>query len=244
MQTGLGSVCMSVPNRFHFHQDVRTIDHPAVQFLDYLRTNGALIRMQDDNWLSNLLQERAARGLHQSTKAHVDFVCDEMAEFNDKSFWTVLPLKAVQHLPNLRLSPLGCVPKSDRRPRLINDLTFYEINKQIIRLAPSKAMQFGKELERDLNKIQSADPQHGPVYLCKIDMADGFYQVDLEAERLPHSQSFSPTKRPNNHWSPTLCRYRQDGSNPLLTYALHPKRLQTSQTATSTSGSSLTSWTR
>jgi hypothetical protein len=98
------------------------------------------------------LQDRAVRGPHQSTKAHVDFVRDEMADFNDKSFWTVLPLEAVQHLPNLLLSPLGCVPQRDRRPRLINDLTFYEINKQTIRLAPSEVMQFGKALERVLHK--------------------------------------------------------------------------------------------
>ena len=96
--------------RSHIHQDVGSIDHPAAQFLDHLRTNGAPIRMQDDEWSQDLLQERAARGPHQSTKAHVEFVRDEMADFNDKSFWTVLLLEAVQHLPNLRISPLGCVP--------------------------------------------------------------------------------------------------------------------------------------
>jgi hypothetical protein len=136
--------------RSHFHPDVGTIDHPAAQFLDHLRTNGAPIRMQDENWTHALIQDRAARGPHQSTKAHVDFVRDEMADFNDKSFWTVLPLEAVQNL----LSPLGCVPQRDCRPRLINNLTFYEINKQTIRLAPSEAMQFGKALERVLHKIQ------------------------------------------------------------------------------------------
>ena len=46
-------------------------------------------------------------------------------------------------------------------------------------------MQFGKALERVLHKIQSADPRHGPVYLCKIDVADGFYRVDLEAATAP-----------------------------------------------------------
>jgi hypothetical protein len=189
----------SFRTRSHFHQDVGTIEHPAAKFLDYLHINGAPIRMQDDNWSREILQERAARGPHQSTKAHVDFVRDEMADFNDKSFWTVLPLEAVQHLPNLRLSPLGCVPQRDRRPRLINDLTFYEINKQTIRLAPSEAMQFGKALERVLHKIQTADPRHGPVYLCKIDVADGFYRVDLEAATaptlaviLPHRENEQP----------------------------------------------------
>jgi hypothetical protein len=108
-----------------------------------------------------------------------------MADFDAKSFWTVLPLEAVKHLPNLRISPLGCVPQRDRRPRLINDLTFYGINENTIRLAPTEAMQFGRALERVLHKIQRADPRHGPVYLSKIDVADGFYRVDLETATAP-----------------------------------------------------------
>jgi hypothetical protein len=171
--------------RSHFHPEVGTIDHPAAQFLDYLRTNGAPIRMKDENWTKATIQERATRGPHQSTKAHIEFVRDEMADFDDKSFWTVLPLEAVQHLPNLRISPLGCVPQRDRRPRLINDLTFYGINENTICLAPTDAMQFGRALERVLHKIQSADPRHGPVYLSKIDVADGFYRVDLETATAP-----------------------------------------------------------
>ena len=84
----------SFRTRSHIHQDVGSIDHPAAQFLEHLRTNGAPIRMQNDNWSSDLLQERAARGPHQSTKAHTEFVRDEMADFDAKSFWTVLPLEA------------------------------------------------------------------------------------------------------------------------------------------------------
>jgi hypothetical protein len=40
-------------------------------------------------------------------------------------------------------------------------------------------MQFGKALERILRKIVEADPVHGPVYLLKIDIADGFYRIWL-----------------------------------------------------------------
>jgi hypothetical protein len=171
--------------RNHLHEDVGTIQHPAAKFLEHLRTNGVPIRMMDENWTSEMLAERAQRGSHQSTKAYVDFVREEMADFDEKSFWTILPLATIQHIPNLRLSPLGCVPQRDRRPRLINDLSFYEINKNTVCMAPPDAMQFGRALERVLHKIKHADPRHGPVYLCKIDIADGFYRVDLEASSAP-----------------------------------------------------------
>jgi hypothetical protein len=40
-------------------------------------------------------------------------------------------------------------------------------------------MQFGKALERILRNIVEANPSHGPVYLLKIDIADGFYRIWL-----------------------------------------------------------------
>jgi hypothetical protein len=144
--------------RNHLHEDVGTIQHPAAKFLEHLRTNGVPIRMMDENWTSEMLAERAQRGSHQSTKAYVDFVREEMADFDEKSFWTILPLATIQHIPNLRLSPLGCVPQRDRRPRLINDLSFYEINKNTVCMAPPDAMQFGRALERVLHKINMPIP--------------------------------------------------------------------------------------
>jgi hypothetical protein len=150
--------------------------------------------MMDDSWTSEMLVERAARGSHQSTKAYIDFVREEMADFDDKSFWTVLPLQLAKEIPNLRLSPLGCVPQHDRRPRLINDLSFYAINQHTVCMAPPDAMQFGRALERVLHKIKNADPRHGPVYLCKIDIADGFYRVDLEGASAPTLAVILPYK--------------------------------------------------
>jgi hypothetical protein len=184
----------SVRTRSHLHEDVGTVDHPAAKFLDHLRRDGVPIRMMDDNWTSEMLDERAARGSHQSTKAYTDFVREEMADFDEKSFWTVLPLDIAKQIPNLRLSPLGCVPQRDRRPRLINDLSFYAINQQTICMAPPDAMQFGRALERVLHKIKYADPRHGPVYLCKIDIADGFYRVDLEGASAPTLAVILPYK--------------------------------------------------
>jgi hypothetical protein len=41
-------------------------------------------------------------------------------------------------------------------------------------------MQFGRALQRVMSKIVYADPKYGPVYLAKIDIADGFYRVWLQ----------------------------------------------------------------
>ena len=46
-------------------------------------------------------------------------------------------------------------------------------------------MQFGGTLKRILRTILSAPPQHGPVYLLKIDLSDGFYRVPLAPADVP-----------------------------------------------------------
>lgn len=96
-----------------------------------------------------------------------------------KGQWILLPADLVEHMQNLRLSPIGVVPQRDRRPRTISDYSFYFVNADTCPLAPSDAMQFGQALYRLLGKIVAADPRFGPVYLSKIDIADGFYRVRL-----------------------------------------------------------------
>ena len=47
-------------------------------------------------------------------------------------------------------------------------------------------MQFGRALERMLRHIRHANPCHGPVYLAKIDISDGFYRIDLDMHTAPN----------------------------------------------------------
>ena len=51
--------------------------------------------------------------------------------------------------------------------------------------APPKAMQFGWALEQVLWKVAMADPTHGPPYLLKINLSDGFYRVYLHVQDAP-----------------------------------------------------------
>jgi hypothetical protein len=46
-------------------------------------------------------------------------------------------------------------------------------------------MQFGTALQRIIEDIVNANPLFGPVYLCKVDIADGFYRVNLRPADIP-----------------------------------------------------------
>ena len=96
-----------------------------------------------------------------------------------KGMFTVVPYTLLRHIPGLCLSPIGCIPQRDRRPRMINDYIFSEVNQHTQKLAPAESMQWGRTLDRVLSRIYYADRRHGPVLLSKIDLADGFYHVPL-----------------------------------------------------------------
>lgn len=98
-----------------------------------------------------------------------------MVDFCRQGYWrVVLPQDVVLDWPNLRVSPLGIVPQRDRRPRLIVDYSYSNVNAETVQLAPHEAMQFGRALQRVLSIIVHANRRYGPVHMAKIDIADGF----------------------------------------------------------------------
>jgi hypothetical protein len=106
------------------------------------------------------------RGSHQSADEYLGFVEEEMTDFIRKGFWLVLPFAAVQHLPDLRILPLGVVPQRNRRPRLIVDYTFSGVNEETRKMAPGGSMQFGRALDRILLAVLEAPDEFGPTYMC------------------------------------------------------------------------------
>jgi hypothetical protein len=169
----------------HIAAHVADLPHQAAAYLENLRQRGADVVFDTPQWTAAHLQRCLERGPHASATDHADFVRDEMADFIEKGFWTVLPFDLVKQFPNLRLSPLGVVPQRERRPRLIVDLSFYGVNADTVRQAPPEAMQFGRTLERLLATIRHADPAYGPVQIIKVDIADGFYRVGLVPDSAP-----------------------------------------------------------
>jgi hypothetical protein len=108
-----------------------------------------------------------------------------MADMVEKNQWLVLPFSQVRKLPNLRVSPIGVVPQRDRRPRTIVDYSFSRINQETCSIAPSEAMQFGTALQRAIENIVNANPRFGPVQVCKVDIADGFYRIEVRPADIP-----------------------------------------------------------
>jgi len=165
--------------------NVGKLPHPASRLLDHLRAHGAPIPTSTGPWSKERRNASVLRGSHQSANEHSEFVREEFKDFMDKQFWTILPYRLVQHLKDLRMSPLGVVPQRDRRPRLIVDLSFFGINQECVPVAPAEAMQFGRTLQRLMQRILDADPQFGPVYMAKIDISDGFYRIGLAPRDAP-----------------------------------------------------------
>ena len=60
-------------------------------------------------------------------------------------------------------------------------------------------MRFGRAFQRLLEDIINADPRFGPVYLCKVDISDGFYRVWLRMEDIPKLGVAFPSERAGEH---------------------------------------------
>jgi hypothetical protein len=161
------------------------LPHPAAHLLHHLGAHGAAVHVATPPWTLAQRDHTMARGSHQSATLHYAFLRDEMADMVAKGYWTVVPYRLVRNLPRLRLSPIGVIPQRDRRPRTIVDYSFWGVNDDTVRLGPQDALQFGRALRRLLRRIRFAPHRHGPVYMLKLDVADGYYRLWLRAHDVP-----------------------------------------------------------
>ena len=162
-----------------------SLPHTASRLLDYLGKRGAPVRTTTPPWSQVQRDDSITRGPHQSSRGEQEFVAQEMLEFCQQGYWLVVPYSAVVGLPGLCISPLGVVPQRDRRPRLIVDYTFSQVNADTVPMAPREAMQFGRAMQRIVDTIVRADKRYGPVHLAKIEFADGFYRVQVQIRDIP-----------------------------------------------------------
>jgi len=80
--------------------------HPATKFLVRLGQVGAPAVMSTAPWSEATLDERVARGSHQSCQDNMEFLREEFLDFVTRNFWTVLPYRTVKELLKDRLSEL------------------------------------------------------------------------------------------------------------------------------------------
>jgi hypothetical protein len=185
-----------VINAAHNRGDLRPTlpdpSRPAIRLLKRLGKDGAPVLMQTPPWSPELRQARLERGSHKSCDYHFKFLQEEMLEFVEKGFWTIVPYRLIKTMHNLQLSPLGIIPQPDRRPRLIVDYSFWGVNNETVDLSPMEAMHFAQALERLLFRIRQANPRYGPVYMAKVDLVDGFYRLWLASRDIPNLGAVFP----------------------------------------------------
>jgi hypothetical protein len=162
--------------------------------LSQLHRQGATVGMKTPPWNQQQKQDALQQGSHQFAEQHNGFLCEEFVDLIQKRQWVLLTADLVLHEPNLRLSTLGVVTQHDRRPRTICDNSFFLVNLDTTPLAPVESMQFGRYLWRILTNIHKADHQLGPVFLSKVDIADGFYRIQVNANDVQKLGVVVPTE--------------------------------------------------
>ncbi len=171
--------------RSYLADELDQLDHPAAPLLRQWRDHGVPALSSSPPWPSHVKDSYVARGCHRSAAENSDFLREEMSEFIDNRFWVVLPYALVRDMPQLQLSPAAVKEERERKPRLLCDHSWYPVNDDTLPHAPPEAMQFGGALARIMRDVRHADPAHGPVYLSKYDIKDGYYRMFLAASDCP-----------------------------------------------------------
>jgi hypothetical protein len=176
------------------HPQVGQLPHRAAHLLNRLRLSGAPVATSTSPWIPQRKLDALLRGPHQSAHQHIPFLRKDFVDMIHKGQWILLSASLVMDDPNLRLSHLGVVPQRDRRPRTISDYTYVWVNEDTIAVAPGECMQFSRALWRILKHAKHANPHMGPVYMSKIDIADGFYRIWVRAADVPKLGVLFPSR--------------------------------------------------
>jgi hypothetical protein len=209
------------------HQDVCTLPHRAAHLLNRFRIKGAPVPTQSAPWTMQQKRDAIRQGPHQSARQYVIFLRQEYVDMIRKKQWVLLPAHLILGERNLKLSPLGVVPQRDWRPRTISEYSFFGVNDDTIPLSPSEAMQFGRALQRILHAIARSDPRLVPVYLSKINIADGFYRISIRSEDIPSLGCSSRHVMEKSNSLVSRWCYQWDGRNLRPSSQHRPRRWQT-----------------
>ena len=176
---------LSFRGRSYLADDLDHVDHPATGLLRHWRDHGVPAQTSAEPWSDATKDSYVERGCHRSATEQASFLREEMSEFIENKFWVVLPYELVRHMPQLQLSPAAVKEERARKPRLLCDHSWYPVNETTVPHSPPEAMQFGWALQRVMRTVRHANPEHGPVHLCKFDIKDGFYRMFLNAHDCP-----------------------------------------------------------
>ena len=168
-----------------FATNVQALPHHAAHLLDHLHQHGTSVPFTTPLWTQAKLDAACACGSHKSATEYLDFLQGKILSMMQRGQWILLPYHLVKDLPNLRLSPLGIIPQHDQHPRVIIDYTYSGVNEDTLCLTPQEVMQFGCALQHILETIHHTNLWYGPVYLIKVDIAGGFYNIWVHTTNIP-----------------------------------------------------------
>jgi len=165
--------------------NLQDLPHPAGDFLASLEAHGVPVAFDDEPWTLQKMDDAVKKGCHPPAQKRAAFIAQEMLEFAESGYWTILPYSKVRHLPGLRGSPAHMKEELDRNDRFLADHSNWGVNEHTLALAPKEAMQFGGTLYHLLYLICHADPKYGIIYLANFDLKDGFYCLHLQPKDTP-----------------------------------------------------------
>ena len=99
--------------------ELEQVDHPVVPVLLEWGDHGVPALTSSDLWSLETLDSFVDRGCHRSAEDHAEFLRQEMTEFVENRFWTILTYQAVRSLANLQLSPSAVMEERERKLRLL-----------------------------------------------------------------------------------------------------------------------------
>jgi hypothetical protein len=101
-----------------------------------LRVTRAKVTLNMPKWTMAQKEAALTRVPNKSANAYTSFLRGEFAVMIRKTQWVLLPAALVMTEEELQLSPLGVLPRCDRRPRSIIDYTFYRVNEDMVVMTP------------------------------------------------------------------------------------------------------------
>ena len=81
--------------------------------------------------------------------------------------WVVLPYLVSQEMPGSRLIQPGVKEEWDRRPRWLDDYSYYNINSDSLPITDMPIMHYGQDLDCFIRELVIEYPALVPVYVLK-----------------------------------------------------------------------------
>ena len=167
-----------------------SLSHPAKQILEKYSTTGCPVNC-GKNWSKDHIEKSILHGPHKSaqSKEAIQAIHTETDIKVQHGFARLVKYGDIinELPPNLKISPVACIPHKSKSFRVILDLsfqlkvgnkTYQSVNETTIKMAPPEAMvQLGLCVKRLIHTLEKNYDPNKPFKFCKLDIKDGFWRM-------------------------------------------------------------------